>query len=314
MNKIISKFLILVTLFVLVSCGGGSGTEKVSGPLGEPYNEEAYATPETEDRGNFVDIMKESDAEILSQFSDMGVSEKAIHPTYEKPSSIVGTTKGEFSVNQGTANYALKIDVPPGIAGMEPELSLNYSSSGANGYMGLGWGIGGESAISRCSQTKAIEGDNRVFGIKNGWSDKFCLDGQRLIVVNGMNYGADGAEYRTEINNYSKVISRGYSGNGPSYFVVKTKSGLIYTYASFGNASLETTDGTKRFWKVSTIKDTYKNTIIFNYAKDNARSLHYLKKVVYADNSVEFHYRDRSDTSTMYQNGYKAVLNKLLKK
>ena len=52
--------------------------------------------------------------------------------------AIVGTTKGEFSVNQGTASYNLKIDVPPGVAGMEPKLSLNYSSGGGNGYMGIG--------------------------------------------------------------------------------------------------------------------------------------------------------------------------------
>ncbi len=57
--------------------------------------------------------------------------------------SIVGTTKGEFSVNQGVAHYKLKIDVPPGVAGMKPDLWLEYSLNGGNGYMGVGWRIGG---------------------------------------------------------------------------------------------------------------------------------------------------------------------------
>ncbi len=57
--------------------------------------------------------------------------------------SFVGTTKGEFSVTQGVANYKLKIDVPPGVAGMKPDLWLEYSSNGGNGYMGVGWRIGG---------------------------------------------------------------------------------------------------------------------------------------------------------------------------
>jgi len=91
--------------------------------------------------------------------------------------AIVGTTKGEFSVNQGTANYNLKIDVPPGVAGMEPKLSLNYSSGGGNGYMGVGWSMGGVSAITRCPQTKAVDGAKHKFGIKYDENDRYCLDG-----------------------------------------------------------------------------------------------------------------------------------------
>jgi hypothetical protein len=39
-------------------------------------------------------------------------------------------------------------------------------------------------------------------------NDRFCLDGQRLVAISGT-YGADGTEYRTEIESFSKVISRG---------------------------------------------------------------------------------------------------------
>ncbi|HIC98550.1 MAG TPA: hypothetical protein EYP08_02535 [Pyrodictiaceae archaeon] len=49
--------------------------------------------------------------------------------------NFVGTTKGEFSVNQGMASYNLKIAVPPGVAGMEPKLSLNYNSGTGNGWL-----------------------------------------------------------------------------------------------------------------------------------------------------------------------------------
>lgn len=44
--------------------------------------------------------------------------------------------------------------------------------------------------------------------------DRFCLDGTRLVTING-SYGADGTEYRTEVEGYSKVISRGTAGSGP---------------------------------------------------------------------------------------------------
>jgi len=94
--------------------------------------------------------------------------------------------KGEFLVNQGVASYNLKIAVPPGVAGMEPKLSLSYSSSAGNGYMGVGWNIDGVSSITRCSQTRATDGTSHTFGVKYNSNDRFCLDGQRLINVKGL--------------------------------------------------------------------------------------------------------------------------------
>jgi hypothetical protein len=61
--------------------------------------------------------------------------------------ALVGSTAGGFSVNQGTANYAIPITVPPGIAGMKPELSINYNSNASNGQLGLGFSLGGLSVI-----------------------------------------------------------------------------------------------------------------------------------------------------------------------
>jgi hypothetical protein len=40
--------------------------------------------------------------------------------------------------------------VPPGRAGIQPNLSLEYASGGGNGFVGVGWGLAGLSRISRC--------------------------------------------------------------------------------------------------------------------------------------------------------------------
>ena len=232
--------------------------------------------------------------------------------------SVVGTTKGEFAVNQGTANYNLKIDVPPGVAGMEPKLSLNYSSSGGNGYMGIGWSIGGVSSITRCAQTKAVDGRNHKFGVKYDANDRFCLDGQRLINVKG-SYGADGTEYRTEINNYSKIKQTGiYSSNkGPNYFEVKTKSGLTYRYGKYGRTGGDSSaylviNKHKVFWKVHDITDTYGNRIEFHYKNNYTTGENYLDKVTYAGNTIDYVYESRTDKTLGYSGGHQMNMTERL--
>ncbi|WP_201340072.1 SpvB/TcaC N-terminal domain-containing protein [Isorropodon fossajaponicum symbiont] len=55
------------------------------------------------------------------------------------PPTLVGSTAGALSVNQGAANYTIPITVPPGVAGMQPELSINYNSNAGNGILGMGF-------------------------------------------------------------------------------------------------------------------------------------------------------------------------------
>jgi len=62
----------------------------------------------------------------------------------------VGALKGALSVGgDGAANYSMPIDLPKGTGGMEPKLSLNYSSNEGNGLLGMGWSIGGMQSITR---------------------------------------------------------------------------------------------------------------------------------------------------------------------
>lgn len=226
--------------------------------------------------------------------------------------AAVGTTKGNLSVNQGNANYTINIEVPPGIAGMEPALSLNYSSNSNNGHMGVGWNIGGVSSISRCSQIKAIDGENHNSNVNYDSQDRFCLDGKRLINISG-NYSAADTEYRTEIDTYSKVVSKGNLNSGPLYFEVKTKSGLTYTYGNDNSSSLSVTNGPARFWKVAKIVDQSGNEINFHYLKNEIEGSHYLSKVTYADNVIDYVYESRPDILRGYQSGSSSLIDKRLK-
>ncbi len=53
--------------------------------------------------------------------------------------ALVGSVAGELSVDpSGTANYRVPIAVPPGVAGMQPDLAFLYSSRAGNGLLGVG--------------------------------------------------------------------------------------------------------------------------------------------------------------------------------
>ncbi|MBB5370209.1 MULTISPECIES: FG-GAP-like repeat-containing protein [unclassified Janthinobacterium] len=205
----------------------------------------------------------------------------------------------------GTPSYSLPISVPPGIAGMAPNIGLLYSGGGVNGPVGYGWALQGISMITRCPGNKATDG--RTVPVKFNGNDKLCLDGQRLIQTNadgevlnpgsmpfqpGDSLGGNGLvrEYRTEKDMYARIRAYGMAGgnpaNGPAYFKVWTKSGQIYEYGVNGNASANanitadapvdangnsslTTRPVVTVWPVSRIADTVGNYMDFQYEQRN---------------------------------------------
>ena len=102
----------------------------------------------------------------------------------------------------GAATQSIAIVVPPGTAGVDPRLSFNYNSQGENSLLGVGWSVSGLPIIHRCPRTVAQDGFRG--GINYDTDDRFCLDGQRLMLISGTAYGADGAEYRTEVDSFLK--------------------------------------------------------------------------------------------------------------
>ncbi|HEY3637122.1 MAG TPA: hypothetical protein VGK90_03140, partial [Rhizomicrobium sp.] len=90
--------------------------------------------------------------------------------------------------------------------------------------MGIGWSISGLSAITRCPQTISQDGYHGSVNFDN--NDRFCLNGQRLILIGGT-YGAAGSQYQTEIDSYKKIVAcqTVSGGSGPACFDVWTKDG-----------------------------------------------------------------------------------------
>src|SRR6185369_7747502 len=73
-----------------------------------------------------------------------------------------GTLAGTFSVTStGEASYVMPLAAVPGRAGVEPRLAIAYDG-GADGVVGAGFSLAGVSAIHRCAQTLAQDGEIRA--------------------------------------------------------------------------------------------------------------------------------------------------------
>ena len=222
-----------------------------------------------------------------------------------------GALKGSFATSpSGAATYTIPIDVPPGIAGLQPGLALTYNSQGGNGLLGMGWSLGGQSAIHRCPAT--IVQDGFKGGINFDTDDRFCLDGQRLIPTGTDNiplYGS-GTSYRTEIESFSKIIGYSSQGSGHSYFVAQTKSGQIMEYGNdiAENSRIEAVgvnNPSVRMWALNKVKDAVGNELNINYIEDTVNGQYRPDTIYYANDQqhVEFVYEDRADVSSLYAGG-----------
>jgi len=186
---------------------------------------------------------------------------------------------------------------------MEPKLALSYGQGGGNGPAGVGWSVQGLSMVTRCPATLAI--DSHAGSINFNSHDKLCLDGQRLIPVasgsGAVSQGTQGAEsgdaaglanatdfreYRTEKDSYARIRAYGNVGgnpaNGPAYFKVWTKSGLVYEYGSnptgpapAGQSPLPSNaqvpaqgKSVAVIWAISRISDSFSNYADFKYWRD----------------------------------------------
>jgi RHS repeat-associated protein len=180
----------------------------------------------------------------------------------------VGRTVGTYAVSPtGAAIYTIPIWAPRGPNGLEPHISLVYSSQQGSGYVGVGWAVAGISSIYRCNLTVAQDGTAAPVALTTG--DGLCLDGRRLRLTSGTPDEA-GSTYQTEVANFENVTAYETAGNGPSYFVVKAPNGTQYQYGNTADSQvLASGTSTALQWYLNKVTDTAGNTMTIAYCSNN---------------------------------------------
>jgi RHS repeat-associated protein len=183
------------------------------------------------------------------------------------PTVAAGTIPQSFSVSSGgSATLALPLTAVPGRAGVEPDLSLTYSSdaAGSSGILGAGFSLSGLSSITRCGSDLAQDGEIR--GVHFDAADKLCWSGQRLVVVASP---PGQIEFRTTPDSFAKVVGHYASeedkpGNAQS-FQVFLASGLVIDLGTSEASKPLTRGGVARAWLADKVHDGRGNAMTYDY-------------------------------------------------
>ncbi|KAE9393736.1 hypothetical protein BT96DRAFT_978801 [Gymnopus androsaceus JB14] len=228
-------------------------------------------------------------------------------------SKIVGTLPIIHSIDaNGSLSLDINVQVPP--AKMAPHLSLAYSSaSTAASTVGMGWALKGISVIERVAATKAQDGFRGVVNYNE--QDRFALDGRRLMHISG-------AEYRYEMEQWSKIVAEGDSKN-PTSWKEYLPDGSIRVFGTTDDSNIKAVgQPATRVWAVSQYSDAFSNYVSYKYANDTTNGSFYPSEIMYGGNQkvnmthqrqLTFEYEQRPDISTKYIGGSQVQIDKRLK-
>jgi|GEM_PF-788728 len=192
----------------------------------------------------------------------------------------------EVSAVDGSLNYVYPISVPPGRAGLNPNLALVYDSSNPSqdSIVGLGWALN-IPYIKRVNK----KGTDKIYNDSDG-SFLSSLDGELV------NQGQGVFTPRTENGRFIRYV---FSGNS---WTLTDKQGTQYRFGLSDNSRQDNSDHTKVFaWLLDKVTDTNGNTISYAYFKDLGQI--YPQSIVYNQNEtfrVEFSYAARAHANTSY--------------
>ncbi|TGN10334.1 virulence plasmid B domain protein, partial [Leptospira mayottensis] len=243
---------------------------------------------------------------------------QAIDAPETKAEAIVGAAfVAPPEVNHfGGISLTYPIHTPPGRAGVEPKLSLTYSSTGGDGWLGIGWSLG-LGSITRTPEYGALYYDTR---------DSFTWNGQRLVKVSGNTTNENGV-YRPEITSDDLVVLKLSQIESGGIWEILDSSGTKTFYGeSFESRIFDPNLSSQTYsWYLTRTEDKNGNYLQANY--DNSeysknRNL-FLKEIRYTGNSksgvparqyVKFFTKQREDFYVSTSPGFLMRMDRILER
>ncbi|TGL50825.1 hypothetical protein EHQ61_08580, partial [Leptospira wolffii] len=216
--------------------------------------------------------------------------------------------------NYGAVSLSYPIQVTPGRAGIQPNLAISYSSTGGDGWAGVGWSIG-LGAITRTPEYGALYYDSRDF---------FTWNGKRLIKVSGSSSSENGT-YRAEITDQNAPILILTNIESGGVWEVRDSSGTKTIYGDNSSNRIYNPDKINQTysWYLSKVEDRNGNYMQVTYDTSQyavKRNL-YLKEIKYTGNSrtgtsprqyVRFNTKSRDDSYVSTAPGFLMKMDRLL--
>ncbi|WP_235592866.1 SpvB/TcaC N-terminal domain-containing protein [Leptospira interrogans] len=216
----------------------------------------------------------------------------------------------------GTVNLTYPIHTPSGRAGVEPKLNLTYSSTGGDGWLGVGWSLG-LGSITRTPEYGALYYDAR---------DSFTWNGQRLIKVAGGTTNENGT-YRPEIASEDLVVLRlsNIESGGVWEVLDSTGTKTVFGESTSSRIFNPQVPNQTYSWYLTRTEDKNGNYLQVHYDNSeysNTRNL-YLKEIRYTGNSksgvsarqyVKFITKQRDDFYVSNAPGFLMKMDKILER
>lgn len=224
----------------------------------------------------------------------------------------------------GTGNFSVPIAVPSGRNGLQPELTLGYSSGNGNGFFGLGWAMSIPGVSRKTSLGVPQYDDDKDIFVLSGAEDLIPV-GRTESVTDGISYRK--TQYKPRTEGLFAQIFHHKKSNGTNYWEVKSKDGMVSFYGnpdpeSDEHAQMRDPENKKLIaqWFLFKTVDVFGNEIRYEYdyhlvPDERAPFIQvYPKRIRYADYlfeeekhylcSVLFEYEDRPDPNSAFRNGF----------
>lgn len=165
----------------------------------------------------------------------------------------------------GAATYTIPIEVVPGTKGLQPNLAIVYNSMSGLNVMGQKWGLQGISSITRVPQSVFYDGNTEP--VRYDTTDRFALDGKRMILFSGMSYHGSDAVYCSEVEDFSRI--RKVETTNDCYFLQTLADGSMIEYGKGLHSQQILNNGKCLSWMVDKVSDVHGNSMEYYYQQNN---------------------------------------------